>query len=193
MADPTRKPFYAPYHISLHGPICIWAIFDPLWPRVGSIYGHFGGKNRAIMTGWLQGNVSAWKLFYAPYHISLYGQTWLRAIFDLSTHPYGTGEVQSMAIMGVKTGRLWRACFRMRTPFYVPYHTSLHGQSWPEAPTAVFLSRYLSHVWVKSHLSESNLSKKRPKKVRIHDIDIYRFTTKVRIWSITALRRRKSA
>ena len=73
--DPTRKPFYAPYHISLHGPICIWAIFDPLWPRVGSIYGHFGGKNRAIMTGWLQGNVSAWKLFYAPYHISLYGQT----------------------------------------------------------------------------------------------------------------------
>ena len=119
--DPTWKPFYAPYHISLHGPICIWAIFDPLWPRVGSIYGHFGGKNRAIMTGWLQGNVSAWKLFYAPYHISLYGQTWLRAIFDLSMHPYGTGEVQTMAIMEVKTlhGQKWiRVIFHLSTHIY---------------------------------------------------------------------------
>ena len=34
----------------------------------------------------------------------------------------------------------------------------------PEAPTAVFWSRYLSQVWVKSHLSESNLSKKDLKK-----------------------------
>ena len=33
-----------------------------------------------------------------------------------------------------------------------------------EAPTAVFWSRYLSQVWVKSHLSESNLSKKGPPK-----------------------------
>ena len=131
--DPTRKPFYAPYHISLHGPICIWAIFDPLWPRVGSIYGHFGGKNRAIMTGWLQGNVSAWKLFYAPYHISLYGQTWLRAIFDLSMHPYGTGEVQTMAISGSKQGSLWRAGYRITTPpghrfvrHITPYYMAKH-------------------------------------------------------------------
>ena len=36
--------------------------------------------------------------------------------------------------------------------------------SWAEAPTAVFWSRYLSQVWVKSHLSESNLSKKGPPK-----------------------------
>ena len=48
---------------------------SPIWHSEGPKYGYFGGKNRAIMTGWLQGNVSAWKLFYAPYHISLYGQT----------------------------------------------------------------------------------------------------------------------
>ena len=162
-----------------------WPLQAPLWHWRGPNYGHYGGQNRAIMAGWLQDNDSAWKPFCAPYHTSLHGQTWLRAIFDHCMHPYGTGEVQTMAIMevimagwlqnkdsawkpfhapyhimGVKKGRLWRACFRMRTPFYVPYHTSLHGQSWPEAPTAIFLSRYLSHVWVKSHLSESNLSKK---------------------------------
>ena len=35
-----------------------------------------------------------------------------------------------------------------------------------EAPPAIFWSRYLSHVWVKSCLSESNLSKKGEKKMR---------------------------
>ena len=34
----------------------------------------------------------------------------------------------------------------------------------PEAPPAIFWSRYLSPVWVKSRLSESNLSKKGPPK-----------------------------
>ena len=33
-----------------------------------------------------------------------------------------------------------------------------------EAPPGIFWSRYLSQVWVKSHLSESNLSKKGPPK-----------------------------
>ena len=44
--DPARKPFYAPYHISLHGPICIWAIFDlsmhiygPGWVQYMAILG----------------------------------------------------------------------------------------------------------------------------------------------------------
>ena len=29
-------------------------------------------------------------------------------------HPYGTGEVQTMAIMEVKTGSFWRVGYRMR-------------------------------------------------------------------------------
>ena len=42
--DPTWKPFYAPYHISLHGLTCIWAIFDLSM----HIYGAGGVQNMAI-------------------------------------------------------------------------------------------------------------------------------------------------
>ena len=42
--DPTWKPFYAPYHISLHGWTCIWAIFDLSM----HIYGAGGVQNMAI-------------------------------------------------------------------------------------------------------------------------------------------------
>ena len=39
-----------------------------------------------------------------------------------------------------------------------------HSYWGPEAPVTIFLTRCLSKVWVKSHLSESNLSKKNTKK-----------------------------
>ena len=96
-----------------------WPLHAPLWHWRGPNYGHYGGQNRA---GWLQDNDSAWKPFCAPYHTFLYGQTWLRAIFDLSMHPYGTGEVQTMAIMEVKT---------------------LHNQKWIRV---IFLP-FHAHLW----------------------------------------------
>ena len=98
-----------------------WPLQAPLWHWRGPNYGHYGGQNRAIMAGWLQDNDSAWKPFCAPYHTSLHGQTWLRAIFDLSMHPYGTGEVQTMAIMEVKTlhGQKWiRVIFHLSTHIF---------------------------------------------------------------------------
>ena len=97
-----RTPFYAPYHTSLHGQTWLrghfWPLHAPLWHRRGPKYGHHWGQNRAIMAGLFQDEDSPRNSFYVPYHTSLHGQSWLSAIFDLSSHIYGTGEVPSMAI-----------------------------------------------------------------------------------------------
>ena len=57
--DPARKPFYAPYHISLHGTICIWAIFDlsmhiygPGWVQYMAILGLETGYYGRLVTKW---------------------------------------------------------------------------------------------------------------------------------------------
>ena len=132
--DPTWKPFYAPYHISLHGLTCIWAIFDlsmhiygaggvqnmaiwgvktgyygrlvtecvnssgkclvchitslymtkhhlgPFMPSRGTFMAQGGSKIRLFWGvkqgcygGRVMGRGPAWKLFYAPYHVSLHG------------------------------------------------------------------------------------------------------------------------
>ena len=77
--------------------------------------------------GWLQGNDSAWKLFFAPYHISLCGQTWLWVILELSIYPYGTEEVQTRAIMGVQTVLIIAGWLHDKDsawkPLCAPYHT----------------------------------------------------------------------
>ena len=50
-----------------------------------------------------------------PYHILVHGKTCITVIFDLSILIYGAGVVQNMAILGVKTGLLWQACWGVRT------------------------------------------------------------------------------
>ena len=54
-------------------------------------------------------------MFSVPYHILIHDKTLLGAIDALSSHLYGAGGVQNMAIWGVKTGLLWRACYGART------------------------------------------------------------------------------
>ena len=56
-----------------------------------------------------------WKVFSVPYHILIHDKTLLGAIDALSSHLYGAGGVQNMAIWGVKTGLLWRAHYGSRT------------------------------------------------------------------------------
>ena len=62
---------------------------------------------------------------------------------------------------------------------------------WSEALTVIFWLRYLSKVWVKSRLSELNLSKNETKKARIRDI--YRFAAKERICPLKALRQKRTS
>ena len=50
-----------------------------------------------------------------PYHILVHGKTCITVIFDLSILIYGAGVVQNMAILEVKTGLLWQACWGVRT------------------------------------------------------------------------------
>ena len=70
-------------------------------------------------------------MFSVPYHILIHDKTLLGAIDALSSHLYGAGGVQNMAIWGVKTGLLWEGLLwgedPTRKPFYAPYHISLHG------------------------------------------------------------------
>ena len=49
-----------------------------------------------------------------PYHILVHGKTCITVIFDLSILIYGAGVVQNMAILEVKTGLLWQACWGVR-------------------------------------------------------------------------------
>ena len=56
-----------------------------------------------------------WKVFSVPYHILIHDKTLLGAIDALSRRLYGTGEVQNKALLGVKTGLLWRAHYGSRT------------------------------------------------------------------------------
>ena len=60
--------------------------------------------------------------------------------------------------------------------FFLCWFCLRHGA---EALSTFFLFRYLSQVWVKSHLSESNLSQNKTKKERIRDI--IHIATKARI------------
>ena len=140
-----------------------WPLHAPLWHWRGPNYGHYGGQNRA---GWLQDNDSAWKPFCAPYHTLLYGQTWLRAIFDLSMHPYGTGEVQTITILVVKTGPLWRVGYRMRTPpgnrlvrHITPFYMAKHdwGQFLTSPCTLMALERSKQWpLWRSKHYMTKN-------------------------------------
>ena len=76
--DPTWKPTYAPYHISLHGWTCIWAIFDLSMHIYGAgggpKYGNFWVKI-AILWPFMshRGNVhlqmilAIWRISVLPY------------------------------------------------------------------------------------------------------------------------------
>ena len=56
------------------------------------------------MAGSLWVKDPTWKPFYAPYHISLHGYRWFRAIVDLSMHIYGAVGSKRWLFWGVKTG-----------------------------------------------------------------------------------------
>ena len=88
---------------------CMVGGTDPFCPSPGSYVAQGGVQKMAILgvkTGvlWRACKDPTWKLFYAPYHVSLHSWTCIWAIFDLSMHIYGAGGVQNMAIWGVKAG-----------------------------------------------------------------------------------------
>ena len=61
-----------------------------------------------------------------PYYMAKHD---LGPFFDLSRHPYGTGEVQTMAIMEVIMAGWLQNKDSAWKPFCAPYHTLLYGQT----------------------------------------------------------------
>ena len=62
----------------------------------GPKYGYFWVEIQLLWQACYQVGDSIWKVSSAPYHILIYGQTLLTAIYALSRHPYGAGRVQNI-------------------------------------------------------------------------------------------------
>ena len=126
----------------------LWPVQPHLWHRRGPKYDPFAGKNRLLWQASYKVGYFIWKVFSAPYHILIHDKTLLGAIHDLSSHLYGVGGVQNMAILGVKTRLLWRACYGARTQPGNCLCAISHLIIW--------LNMYLSHFWpVHVHLWRS--------------------------------------
>ena len=101
------KVFSAPYYILIHGKTWLTAIYaisrHPYEAGEGPKYGYFWVEIQLLWQACYQVGYSIWKVSIAPYHILIYGQTLLTAIYALSRHPYGAGRVQNMAIFGSKS------------------------------------------------------------------------------------------
>ena len=116
--DPTWKVFSVPYHTPMHGT----TLFRPTFALSRHQSRVPGVQNMAIslaktrperwgcsMLDW-----PTWKVSGAPYHTPIHGRAGLRTIFTLSRHLSRVPGVQNMAILGVKTGLLWQACYGVR-------------------------------------------------------------------------------
>ena len=69
----------------------------------------FGIEIRLLWQASYEVGYFIWKVFSVPYHILIHDKTSIGAIYVLSRHFYGAGGVQNTALLGGKTGLLWRA------------------------------------------------------------------------------------